>query len=400
MLLFSIFNFQFSLFAQGGGTVALSPWWLATVDDDSQRILLRWAPSPDSATMGYHICSGSPCDDYAVVYGRLDTTYWCNEHSPLEEHTYRLHVFENDSNVSSLRDVFGNMVLQADISPCGTSVSINWTPYRGMPVGVARYNVLAKLEPFHSDFVSFHTVPAAGPYNYSFEIPENTVRVAVKVEAVSGTDSVVTTPLVAQSNRVELLRQTADTALFFEITRVEYDSINKRILLFFCYDTTFHISHYTLWRSVDGSPWAEVADIPTPDTTYVETDYSPYDSLHCYQLSVTDACGLNDRYSETRCVVTPDPPKPTIAIPNVLKVGDSVNGLFCPVIRGLKGNLYELTIYNRLGLQIFYTTNPADCWDPASYSPEISQGSYTYYLRCRFNNNRIHTYSGTILVLK
>lgn len=394
--LFFLVLFSFS-FSHAQEPVAPLTSWLATVEEPSQQIVLSWAPGADSLTMGYHICTGSPCLAYDSVIGRYDTTYRCLDHLATIPHTYRLHVFDSAHNVSALTPYFGNMVLSAAVPRCATHVEASWTPYDGMPGGVAAYRLFVRLEPYDTAYVLIHSAAGDGPYAFSFDIAESVTRVWLKVQAVGYVAQ--GTPLVSQSNVVSVERLTVDTVAFLDITDVEYDSLHTCNRLTFRIDTAFHTDHYTLYRSVDGSPWDSLAALSfsQPPFRYVDNKVNPYDSLHCYQLAVPDACGLNPRYSDTRCVVVPTPPSPASAFPNVLVAGDPANGTFRPVLRGLKGNLYELYIYNRLGLLVFSTTDPAAEWTPAANSP---QGVYTYSLRCRFNNNQVKTYTGTILVLK
>ena len=172
-----------------------------------------------------------------------------------------------------------------------------------------------------------------------------------------------------------------------------------RNLLYFNVDDTFPTDTYILWRSIDGSPWRPIASGSEMMALEAYPDYNinPFDSLHCYQLSVRDACGMNERYSPTHCVVLPDPLPPAIAIPNAIVAGDPLNGLFLPVLQGLKGDLYELQIFSRTGLLVYATTDSGAGWRPDATVP---QGVYTYRLRCRFNDNRIVTRVGTVLLLR
>ena len=365
--------------------------WLATVDEATQQIVLSWRPSADSDAMGYHICTGMPCIDYDTVFGRLDTTYICLDHSPLMRHTYRLHVFDTAYNVSALTPSFGNMVLNADVPDCGSTVTASWTPYEGMPDGIFDYRLMVRIEPYDSIYTTEYATGADGTLNYSFEIPDGATTVSLKVLARNATGR-----LVSQSNLVSVERMTVDSACCNSISEIVFDTMHTTVHLTLQVDTAF--SHI-LWRSIDGSPWREIATIKseTPTTMFNDTNINRFDSLHCYQLSVRDACDLNERFSRTVCVVVPDPPPPAIAIPNIIIAGSERNGAFHPNVVSMMGDLYELQIYNRNGALVFSTNDPEATWRPGKETP---QGAYTYYLRCRFTNNRIHTYCGTFIVVK
>ena len=382
------------LVAVGQEPVAPVTRWLATVDSATQQIMLFWSPSIDSTTMGYHICTGNPCLDYDTVFGRLDTSYICADHSPLEPHTYRLHVFDSNHNVSALTPAFGNVVLEAGVPACETTVTAHWTQYEGywfdsLP-GEPWAVLQTRLEPFDTAFHDLSSIAHHAPQELTFEIPDAVTRVWLRV-LLYGQDG-----FHSMSNTVMVERHTVDTASVVAISEIDYDSIQTVINLTFEVDTAFE---YTLYRSIDGSPWRYVETFHPHQSPVHYRDFgiNPYDSLHCYQLEVFDACGMNPHYSNTAWVVVPDPPEPGIAIPNVIVAGDAENGTFLPKIQGLKGNLYELEIYNRMGILVYRTEDQNAGWTPSESTP---QGAYTYYLRCRYNTNIIKTYFGTLVLIK
>ncbi len=389
-----LFIFQLSTFnSTVAQDIAPCTGWLATVDEASQQIVLSWHPSPDTTVMGYHICTGTPCLDYDTVFGRLDTTYRCLDHSPLTRHTYRLHVFDSNYNVSALTPHFGNMVLTADVPECETTVTTEWTPYSAMPSGSPLYTLWVRLEPFDDEYDAYYTTTDSNALHYTFEVPESATRAWLKVTA-DGPDN-----YRSLSNVVVVERRTIEQADFVEISEVTYDSLLIAVDLDFHLDSSFPADHYSLYRSIDGSPWKEITSFQTPLSEYNYTDYNinPYDSLYCYQLGVLDACGMNEKYSRTKCVVVPDPPPPFWYFPNVIVAGDADNGRFLPVLQGLLDDFYELHIYNRFGQLVFHTNNPTEGWTPPSSMP---QGVYTYHLRCQFNTGDIKNLSGTFALIK
>ena len=391
-----LFNFQLSTFnsARAQHPVAPVTDWVATVDEATQQIVLRWRPSADSATMGYHICSGSPCLDYDTVFGRLDTTYICLDHDPLETHTYRLHVFDSSYNVSSLTPSFGNMVLSADVPECSPTLSASWTPYTGMPSGIRKYSLMIRQEPYEDEFFEYYNTDSTGALAYSFDMPNGTTRIHLKVLAYNNAHTVV-----SQSNLVSVERLTADQAAFVEIADVAYDSVDANVHLTFHTDTAFHAGRYTLWRSIDDNRWRELATFtPTePYTTYIDSSLQRNGKEHCYQLAVTDACDLNPIYSDMHCVVVPEPPDPAILAPSAIIAGNADLGTFLPLVYGWDKKLYELTIYTRTGLQLFNTTDPQQGWTP---QPSVPQGAYAYVLHVGFLKGVVKTFTGTVIVIK
>ncbi len=381
--------------AQDNTPVALCTEWVATVDD-SQHIVLQWSPSPDPRAVGYIISIGDTVHTYyATINGRTNTTLVCRDHSALERHFYGLIVFTDEEEYSAMTPMFGNMVLTAEIPHCDTKVSASWNPYSGMPSGIERYSLMGLIEPYSDDYIELYSTDSAGTMAYSFDLPEGATRVQLKVRAVSKD-----LHLVSFSNTVNVERGTVDSAAFVKIDTVDADSLHSLVLVQMPIDTAFHGGKYTLWRSIDGSPWDPIVSFSTtsPRYTYTDRDVMPFrDSLYCYQLSVVDGCGMNPHFSKSRCAVLPEPPEPACYIPNAVVAGDADNGLFLPVVIGPMGDLYELTIYNREGLQVFHTTDPEAGWRPDASTP---QGAYVYSLHVRYIDNRIKTHTGTVLVLK
>ena len=378
-----------SAVAQGTDVMLMSQW-VATVDETTQQIVLRWSPSPTLATMGYHICTGMPCIDYDTVFGRQDTVYICLDHSPLQRHTYRLHVFDSAYNASPLTPSFGNIVLQADIPQCSTTVSASWNPYVGMPSGAAEYRLMALVQPTDSVFRQLYTTTDSSALHHSFELPEEATVVRLKVQAAGEQG------LLSQSNIVTVGRRTVDTAQALQVTSAVYDSMNAAVTLTLSVDTSFP---YLLQRSDNGESWHDLVAFHPDSPQYTITDDAIgfADTLCCYRLEVRDACGMNARHSDPVCVVLPAVPLPFVATPNVLLPGDSRNGTFLPMVQGLKGDLYELSVYNRQGNLLFHTTDPNAGWTPPS---SIPQGTYVYMLRCSMANNEIRQVTGTVTIIK
>jgi len=379
--------------AQGDRELTPCTGYLASVDEATQKIVLSWHPSTDSAVAGYYVCTGTPCLDERTVHGSQDTTFVYDAHKATEPHTYCVWVFDSSGYVSSMTPPFGNMVLSASVPRCETAVDVSWTPYVGMPSGIPRYTLWVKLEPFDTDYDSYYYTSDPASLFRQIDFPESVTRIWLKVEAegMGGYHS--------WSNVVMVERPTVDSADFIKISGLEYDSIATCVRIGCLLDSDFDADHYTVQRSIDGSPWRDHGTFRTRQAayTYVDDDINPFDSLHCYRLVVLDACGMNPKDSPSECVVVPTPPTPAIVFPNAIVAGSDDNGTFRPKVQGLMGNLYELTVYNRQGLRVFYTADQDEGWTP---SPDLPQGVYAYHLRCRFNTGDVKNYTGTVTLIK
>ncbi|MBR1798771.1 MAG: gliding motility-associated C-terminal domain-containing protein [Bacteroidales bacterium] len=374
------------------GEVNLSSAWWATVDSVTQQIQLQWEPSTTEQTMGYHICTGTPCTDYVSVFGRFSTSLFCSDHSVTEPHLYCLHVFDSAYNASALTPFFGNVVLRADYSVCDSSVSVEWNAYQGMPGHVESYELQALFLPNDSLFRTIYTSPDGGQFARTLTLPYNVSRVRFRVK-ITGHSPMV----VSYSNIVDVIRRTADTAHQTSLCCAETDSLISSIKLNYVADTSYIQAPYILWRSKNGQPW-QMLDVLTPNLSgrYIDRDVRPYDRQCCYVVSVKDACGMNEKRSDTLCLTLPQPDEPVVWFPNALLNDGSDNSVFRPVVRGWSGDLYELEIYNRRGNRVFSAETPDIPWNPIGQP----QGTYTYRLRLRLIDGRVKTFVGTVNVIK
>jgi hypothetical protein len=183
----SLFFFLPSFFVPLHAQESVAPLteWMATVDSATQQIMLRWQPSDETATMGYHICTGNPCLDCDTVFGRLNTSYICVDHDPLEQHSYRLHVFDSSYNPSPLTPSFGNVVLEAEVPDCETTVRCHWSHYTGFPrpLGYEQpfYQLEILREPLDTVFTDIIGRNEGEPLEYIFDLPESVTRVWLRV---------------------------------------------------------------------------------------------------------------------------------------------------------------------------------------------------------------------------
>ena len=388
-----------------GQDVAPVTHYVATVDSLTQCIVLRWDTSATTGVIGYHICSGNPddsdsiCYTYDTIFAQDSTILYCIDHSVFERHFYRINAFAFDSTInrpifSALTEKFSPMVLHAEFPECESAVHVEWTPYTGMPGGVWHYSLYmsdscnVEVEP-----VMIYTTVASGSREFSFEMADYADFDCPRlwVEAV-GVDS----KLKSRSNIAGIRRRTADTAAFITIDSAFYYTDNSANLVFHL-DTAFPADHYTLYRRCDDGPWQVLVTLHSGEAyfSYIDYSISIYDSIYCYKLSVLDGCGIDEKFSNEACVPMPAVPDIAVAIPNTIIVGDPDNGVFLPRFSGLKGDIYEMYIYNREGFLVFHTTDSEQGW-----RPEVPQGAYVFFIRVRFVDNRIKTYTGTVTVIK
>jgi len=75
-----------------------------------------------------------------------------------------------------------------------------------------------------------------------------------------------------------------------------------------------------------------------------------------------------------------------VFIPNAFTPNfDSKNDVFAPVFSGPEIERYELVIYDRAGLQVFYSTDPSEVWNGSTAGGEYLTTSnlYVYFLKVK-----------------
>lgn len=91
--------------------------------------------------------------------------------------------------------------------------------------------------------------------------------------------------------------------------------------------------------------------------------------------------------------------KPSFFIPNAFSPnGDGINDCFRLKYFGTISNL-QLTIFNRWGQMVFFSTNASDCWDGTFKNTTCDAGNFTYHLKAKTLCGDIEK-KGNIVLLK
>ncbi|MBQ8704087.1 MAG: gliding motility-associated C-terminal domain-containing protein [Bacteroidales bacterium] len=89
----------------------------------------------------------------------------------------------------------------------------------------------------------------------------------------------------------------------------------------------------------------------------------------------------------------------SVWFPNVFTPGEETNNRF-----GITASFeivdYELHIYNRMGLLVFHTTDPADLWDGTCNGAPVPQGTYAYHWHVRDAIDYNRTGVGTVTLIR
>ncbi len=107
------------------------------------------------------------------------------------------------------------------------------------------------------------------------------------------------------------------------------------------------------------------------NTNFTFTEYGTYAA----SLTVTnDNSGCSDTKTESVYAYEMEVDVPNVFTPN----GDGINDEFMVVYKSIKD--FHMTIFNRWGRKVFYTTNPGKSWNGKIGGNKASQGVYFYYI--------------------
>lgn len=263
---------------------------VATVDEDSQKILLTWDPNPDTDIMGYYICKGSPCLDYDTVWGRFNNTYTCQDLTPLEQYTFRVLAFDSCMNPSPLTDPFGNMVLALDGQDCSSTLRFSWNAYEGMVGNVDYYQVQVRYD----DDPQWHEIQTLTATTSQLNVPQDVSRLWLRVLAKNA-------QYQASSNIVYYQFSTADSAKYLYISHASVQPDGRSVHLGFYVDPDFQSSGYRLYRAVGNGSFGLIATIPYAARQrfdYLDENVLADRQVVRYRLSSLDGCGRNEKYSD------------------------------------------------------------------------------------------------------
>lgn len=122
---------------------------------------------------------------------------------------------------------------------------------------------------------------------------------------------------------------------------------------------------------------------------------SPVNST-TYTVTGTDAGGCSNTATVT--VLADYRNGASYIMPNAFSPnGDQINDCFRPKYFGLIKEL-RLSVYNRWGQRVFFTTNPDDCWDGTYKGVPCDPGNFVYFLTAKTTCGNVERKGNVILV--
>ena len=150
-----------------------------------------------------------------------------------------------------------------------------------------------------------------------------------------------------------------------------YDSCN--------YDVAKYVIYYSHPGADNMLPLDSILD--PYDTTYAHNNLT--NVVGCYGVIAVDSVGNRSEMSDITCVnydACPACDLPNVFTPN----DDNFNDLFRPITKNPKATIdhIELSIFNRWGVEVFYTEDPEIKWDGKNKNNGKLLPDGTYFYKC------------------
>lgn len=265
-----------------------------TVDTVSGLASIDWEPSPEMDTGGYIIVYSAPVGPAIIdtVFGRLNTLYeWVESLAGIGFESYTVAAFDTcrtgvppSPNTSVTTPFHTTMFLDHSYDQCGTTVTLEWSPYVGWPV--AEHTVFVQV----NGGVWVEAGIVGGSINtFNMEVePFMTYCFAIRASEGPGLAS-------SMSSRTCLVTDYPFTPAFNYLRTVTV-SAPDAVLIIDSVDVSAMVNGYRLERSENGGEFQTIALLPptlSPVITYTDTEVTPASTSYRYRMVVLDGCGTD-----------------------------------------------------------------------------------------------------------
>lgn len=165
------------------------------------------------------------------------------------------------------------------------------------------------------------------------------------------------------------------------------------------------LQEYEIYRILGNNSPLKIATIPSGVTIY-EDDISSFytssdDGQFCYFIKAIENLN-NYSISETSLSnITCVTPKELIYVPNSFTPNSNgINDQFIPIIGFADYTSYQMTIFNRLGQQVFFTEEIKNGWNGTKNYQVLENGIYIYSILINDAQGKPITLSGTIALIR
>ncbi|MCF6240125.1 MAG: gliding motility-associated C-terminal domain-containing protein [Bacteroidales bacterium] len=390
-------------------SVSVSSTMLDTIRFDACLMsnIIRWSPysgfSP--AMSSYNVYYSLGANSPAILLGTItngDTSMVHQNILPDTTYYYLVEAFNNSSsdtaysNIRSISTVIpGNpQIMNADYATVDNfnEISLSFTVDENATID--RY-VLLKSDSINGVYDTLSIFPAGtSQITYTDYVKTAQEQYFYKVIAINNCN--VTSSESNIASNILLEAQTAN------------DGTKSNILNWTDYKEWLGgVYQYEIYRSVDGSAYQSIAQVPANINTYTDDitnlimpSYGgqPSKGHFCYYILATEDAGNPYGITGTsKSNISCAHQEAVVWYPNAFnpKSTKAENRSFKPVASFVSD--YSLIVYDRNGSIVFKSNNPLEGWDGTNGNGNLlKQGTYIFMLKYRTKNNQLVEKSGQI----
>ncbi len=194
--------------------------------------------------------------------------------------------------------------------------------------------------------------------------------------------------LEKKSNRITQIRASLST------------ENGRNIISWTPYDGAGTLLGYKVMRKVgDDSQWSPLS---TTQSCYIE-DQMEYEGLKNIKIKYRVAAIYTMPNGDTGTAQSTAVSyfgEPVVFVPNAFTPSRETNNTFKPMVLFVRDDNYSLTIYNRMGLQVFTTNDPNTAWDGKYKGESVPIGSYVYILQYYGEDGSPYSLRGSVMVVE
>jgi len=164
-------------------------------------------------------------------------------------------------------------------------------------------------------------------------------------------------------------------------------------------------SYEVMTSPLNGDDWQPIGVVSQSNSEPMQMVYDfvslPTDGAAKYKIIAKE--GDDSRYARgdtLQSVVVFNRPYTDIWVPNAFTPDESINSSFRPLSGYVSEEGYSFMIFNRSGLVVFSTNDPAVAWDGTSGGHRMPMGSYTYKITYNQNDGSRQQKIGTVLLIR
>lgn len=160
------------------------------------------------------------------------------------------------------------------------------------------------------------------------------------------------------------------------------------------------VTPYQIWRKTEHGTWQNIATTYGTDYTDPLTDITISEPLLYRVAAIEDPGDAFDFGDTLQSQSAQYVQEGTMWFPSAFTPEMETNRQLCALGSFMDAASFRLYIYNRMGVLVFSSNNPEECWDGRHEGRVCPQGVYVYMVFCRMADGTYFTKSGSVVLVR